>query len=113
MARGTAELAVAASELEVSVAHPPPAQEWRGEAEHWQVAVRNRGATTALMVWLEDARDLQAKGYVTVDDNYFCLLPGECRQVMVTWAGAQRAGEERRLEIAGWNTQVLELCSQT
>jgi hypothetical protein len=60
-----------------------------------------------MFVWIEDARDVNISGYVYFDDNYFCLLPEESRAVTVTWTDVPV--EERRLEIAGWNTQRLLL----
>ncbi len=78
------------------------------DAGRQRVALRNRGDTAALMVWLEDARDLEAPGYAAFDDNYFVLLPGEAHEVLVTWQGVPPG--DRRLTIAGWNTSVLELC---
>jgi hypothetical protein len=65
-----------------------------------------------MFIWLEEARDLNAPGYAYFDDNYFCLLPKESRTVTVTWTDVPP--EERRLEIAGWNTQriLLDLSPQ-
>jgi beta-mannosidase len=110
-------LAVPATELEAEVVPAPLPAPLSGERQAskepslWQVTLRNRGATAALMVWLEDAREVDAPGYAAIEPNYFCLLPGEARQVLVTWAGIPQ--EDRKLEAAGWNTQVLELCLQT
>ncbi|HET6595286.1 MAG TPA: glycoside hydrolase family 2 TIM barrel-domain containing protein [Anaerolineales bacterium] len=76
------------------------------EDEHI-LTLTNTGETTAMFVWIEDARDVNISGYVYFDDNYFCLLPEESRAVTVTWTDVPV--EERRLEIAGWNTQRLLL----
>jgi beta-mannosidase len=65
----------------------------------------NTGETAAISVWLEDARDLNAPGYVYFDDNYFCLLPGESRTMTVTWVDVPAV--EQRLEVAGWNTEHI------
>lgn len=73
-----------------------------GETEQI-LTLTNTGETTAMFVWLEDARDLNDAGYSYFDDNYFCLLPEESRTVTVTWAHVP-AGE-RRLEVSAWNTE--------
>jgi hypothetical protein len=73
----------------------------------WRVILTNAGATAALPLWLEDDRALalsgstQSPGYVYFDDNYFILLPGESRSIVVTWQGVPR--EQRRLRLSGWN----------
>jgi beta-mannosidase len=75
-----------------------------GVAEDEQsLTLTNAGDTAAMLVWLEDARDLTAPGYVYFDDNYFCLLPRESRTVRVTWKDVPV--EELRLEISSWNTE--------
>lgn len=71
------------------------------------LTLTNDGETAAMFVWLEDARDLNAPGYVYFEDNYFCLLPNESRTVTITWTDVPR--EERRLDIAGWNTERISL----
>ena len=67
----------------------------------------NSGKTSAMFVWLEDARDLTAPGYAYFDDNYFCLLPGESRTVTATWTDVPVG--ERKLEISCWNTDPIRL----
>jgi hypothetical protein len=69
------------------------------------VTLTNTGETTALFVWLEEARDLNALGYTCFDDNYFCLLPGESQTVRVIWKDVPVG--DRRLEISGWNTHIF------
>jgi beta-mannosidase len=73
------------------------------------LTLTNTGQTTAMFVWLEDARDLNASGYAYFGDNYFCLLPGESRNVTVTWEDVTPA--ERRVEISGWNMEPVLLDS--
>jgi beta-mannosidase len=77
-----------------------------GESAHI-LTLTNTGETAAMFVWLEDARDLNALGYVYFDDNYFCLLPAESRTMTVAWKDV--AAEERRLEVSGWNTEHILL----
>ncbi len=83
-----------------------------GEEGESILTLTNSGETVAMFIWLEEARDLNAPGYAYFDDNYFCLLPKESRTVTVTWTDVPP--EERRLEIAGWNTQriLLDLSPQ-
>lgn len=73
--------------------------------DDWQVTLHNPSGHAALMVWLEDDRDRQSRGWPHVDDNYFCLLPGEARTIDVWWLGGQPT--ERRLAISGWNVPAV------
>ena len=75
-----------------------------GEGEQL-LTLTNIGKTTAMFVWLEDARDLNASGYTYFDDNYFCILPEESRTVMVIWTDVPAS--ERRLEVSSWNTEHI------
>jgi beta-mannosidase len=88
---------------------PPAALEVSssGEENVQLLTLNNSSKTAAMFVWLEDARDLNASGYVYFDDNYFCLLPGESRTVRVTWKDVPVS--ERKLEISGWNTEHMQL----
>jgi beta-mannosidase len=71
------------------------------ESEH-TLTVTNTGETTAMFVWLEDARDLNVSGYTYFDENYFCLFPGESRTVTVIWTDVPT--KEQQLQISSWNT---------
>jgi beta-mannosidase len=88
-----------------------PATEITAEAEAGKhgsmVAITNRGAQTALNVWLEPDRPAKAPGYAYFGENYLCLLPGERRQIAVEWAGV--APGERRVVIVGWNTNTIRI----
>ena len=75
--------------------------------DQWDLHIENVGIQTAMYIWLEDARERTAPGYVYFDQNYFCLFPEESRMVQVNWKDIP-AGE-RRLEIKGWNTNSLIL----
>lgn len=107
-------LAVQGTGLEVS----------RGEMEDcWEVGLKNPGENTALFVWLQEEpghRSVSSKddprststagdptGYAYFSENYFCLLPGESRQVSVEWDRIPPGS--RSLRISGWNieTQVI------
>jgi hypothetical protein len=37
-----------------------------------------------------------------LDDNHFCLCPGEVRRATIDWQDVPPG--ERRLRVAGWNT---------
>jgi beta-mannosidase len=69
------------------------------------LAIRNAGDQSALFVWLEEQRPLDAPGYVYFADNYFSLLPGEERLVAVDWDGVPP--EERSLRVQAWNTGAV------
>jgi beta-mannosidase len=71
------------------------------EVEGGRVLLHNSGEHAAFYVWLEDGRQVTAAGYLYLDDNHFCLLPGEQRTVALTWAGVPLP--ERRLLVSGWN----------
>lgn len=76
--------------------------------ESEQIVILTNGAeSTAMFVWLEDARDLNTSGYAYFDDNYFCLFPGESRTITVTWKDDPTG--EQCLEISGWNTERILL----
>lgn len=60
----------------------------------------------ALCVHLDDGCEVDAKGYVYFDDNYFSLLPGESRTIRAQWSGA--AESERQIDLVSWNTSVQE-----
>lgn len=70
--------------------------------DEWQVTVTNTGGQTALFVWLEDSRVIDAPGYATFSENHVCLFPGERRTVTVSWSQVDEA--DRSLDVGGWNT---------
>lgn len=65
--------------------------------------IKNVGETAALFVWLDAEKELAENERVYFDDNYFCLLPGECRRVGVKWENVP--SQKRRLAVQGWNTE--------
>jgi beta-mannosidase len=75
------------------------------------LTVTNTGSVTAMYVWLEDARPLNADGYVYFSDNHFCLFPGETRTITATWQSV--ATHERRLTVQAWNTPQITIESST
>jgi beta-mannosidase len=83
----------------------------RGESDQI-LTLTNTGGKAAMFVWLEDACDLNTTGYAYFEDNYFCLFPGEGRTVTVSWVNVPVS--ERRLDVAGWNTEhiLVNLSSQ-
>jgi beta-mannosidase len=78
-----------------------------GEENEQTLTLTNPGETTAMFVWLEDARDLNTSGYAYFSDNYFCLLPAQSRTVTVTWKDVSL--NEQRLTISAWNTDPFTL----
>jgi hypothetical protein len=42
-----------------------------------------------------------------LNHNYFCILPGERRMLKALWEDVVPA--ERKLNLAGWNTNVVHL----
>jgi beta-mannosidase len=76
----------------------------------WDMQVCNRGEVAALQAWLEDSRDPCSSGYAYIQPNYFCLFPGESREVRIDWQGVRES--ERCIELSGWNTQRVILSSK-
>jgi len=59
--------------------------------------------SAALGVVLEDARPYERPGWLVLDDNVLDLLPGETRELAVSW----RFGEPGPLLVEGWNVEAL------
>lgn len=70
-------------------------------SDKWRVTISNIGMHTALFVWLEDSREPGLPGYAEFSDNYFCLFPGEEKQLSVSWVDVPAA--DRNLDVTGWN----------
>lgn len=75
------------------------------------VAVTNAGDQAAMFVWLQAENSEKDAGSellertpptIHFDDNYFCLLPGETRQVLVS----DQNKRAPRITARGWNTDV-------
>jgi beta-mannosidase len=77
------------------------------QADGDRQTVTNTGSTTAMFVWLEDARPVGADGFVFFSDNHFCLFPGEARTVGVAWQGV--AADARAVSVGAWNTDLSSL----
>jgi beta-mannosidase len=75
--------------------------EKRAESDRWELALHNKGPQAALFLFLEDERPLRSTGYLWLDHNYFCLLPGESRQVHARWEGVPPS--DRKISIGGLN----------
>ena len=71
----------------------------------WSLLLRHVAGAAAPALVLEDARAPGAPGWALFADNVVDLLPGESRQVDVTWRDADEAG--RALAIEGWNAERL------
>jgi hypothetical protein len=74
------------------------------EQDHNRLTITNTGDCVALFVWLEDDRAVGAQGYITFEDNHFCLLPNETRTIVLKWQDVPLA--EQRLSVRGWNTNT-------
>ena len=75
----------------------------KADAE-WKVELSNCGQSTALFIWLEDARAPGGPGFVYFEHNYFCLFPAETRTIIARWKGVRP--EERKLDISAWNAVI-------
>lgn len=75
--------------------------------DRWRFSLRNPTGHAALMVWIEDARPRGATGWPHLDENYFCLLPGETRLIDVAWRGVPAA--ERQVSVSGWNVAPVRV----
>jgi beta-mannosidase len=91
-------LAVPPTELEV---------EAKRMDDECTLTVRNSGPAAALFAWLEDGRPLDAAGFLYLDQNYFCLLPGEARQIKGRWSGVEASA--RVIEASAWNARRQRL----
>ena len=67
--------------------------------------VRNPGSSLAFMVHLRLANSKTGQDIVPIfwDENYFCLLPGEKREISAHFAGPVTAGADVVLIVDGWN----------
>lgn len=72
-----------------------------------RLGLRHTGGPAALGIVVEDARPADAPGWLELRDNGFELLPGERRDVVVTWSDAPAGG--RALRVSGWNVEPVEL----
>jgi beta-mannosidase len=77
------------------------------DGRRWSVRVENISDTSAFYLWLEDERPAGSPGFVSLNHNYFCILPGEQRTIKALWDDVVPA--ERVIRLAGWNTNVVHL----
>lgn len=77
------------------------------EGDTWHLTLTNTGNQTALFVWLEEERDLQAEGYTYFEDNHFSPFPGESRAIAVRWSNVP--AHERQLTVSAWNTEPIRI----
>jgi beta-mannosidase len=76
----------------------PPA-ELRVELAGGRLSLTNDGAVAAIGVVVEDARPIDAPGWVVFSDNVLDLLPGEERTIRIE-------GPVGELRVEGWNARV-------
>lgn len=76
-----------------------------------KVQLRNETDHVALAIRLKVVRAASADRVLPVfyEDNYFSLLPGESREVVLEFAAASLRGESPRLLLEGWNIVPQEV----
>ena len=82
----------------------PPAR-LEVELDGGVLRLRHAGGPAALGVVLEDARPYERPGWLVLDDNVLDLLPGETRELAVSW----RFGEPGAILVEGWNVEALRV----
>ena len=75
------------------------------------VDIKNAGKNIALMTRLKVLRDRSKERVLPVyySDNYFSLLPGETKQVILEFNAKDLQGENPVLGIEGWNIDYMEI----
>ena len=75
------------------------------------VDIKNVGKNIALMTRLKVLRDRSKERVLPVyySDNYFSLLPGETKQVILEFNAKDLQGENPVLGIEGWNLDYMEM----
>jgi len=79
--------------------------EHRGEEDVYHIAVTNPGPHLAFFVHLRITKGQGGEELLPIlwEDNYFPLLPGEKRQVSVTYRDEDLQGAQPVIEVDGWN----------
>ena len=69
--------------------------------------IENKTSTPALMIRLNvvDGKDDQQILPVFYSDNYFSLLPGEKKEVRMSWRDEDTRGNEGKVLITGYNVE--------
>ena len=69
--------------------------------------IENKTSTPALMIRLNvvGSKDGQQLLPVFYSDNYFSLLPGEKKEVRMSWKDEDTRGNEGRVLITGYNVE--------
>lgn len=73
----------------------------RCEMNCWHIELKNCGKTAAIDVRIDDARHLEAEGWVYFDSNNIMLLPGETKMIIAEWDSVYES--QRELELSGFN----------
>ncbi len=91
----------------------PATASWleKGPTCRVRVEVSNPTPTVALMIRLKVQRNHSGARVLPVfySDNYFSLLPGESREVMLEFSRASLAGELPKVLEEGWNIPLQEI----
>jgi beta-mannosidase len=78
-------------------------------ADGSRLEVRNAGPVVAPVVRIHDAREPGAAGWLVPSDDHVMLLPGESRQIGLTWRGVPE--RERRVAVSGLNVRTARLAA--
>jgi exo-1,4-beta-D-glucosaminidase len=81
-----------------------------GAEEITRVSVENRGTSLAFLLRLKVNRGKGGEEVLPViwDDNYFCLMPGEKREMNARCDASAFAGGSPSVEVSGWNVKRAE-----
>jgi exo-1,4-beta-D-glucosaminidase len=84
----------------------------RGSEQVARVNITNPTSQIAFFVQLALARGRGGTEILPVlwEDNYFSLLPGECREIIARFAAADADPAKPSLEVGGWNVETDSDC---
>jgi hypothetical protein len=77
------------------------------DGDVWRIGIRHVAGPTAVGLGIHDARPISAAGWPVAAGDRRPLLPGETRELRVTWRDDDPA--ERVLALDGWNVAVTRV----
>jgi beta-mannosidase len=77
------------------------------DGDRWTIRIRHLAGPAAIGLGIHDARPTSAAGWPVTDGDPRPLLPGETRELCITWRGDDPA--ERALLLDGWNVAVTRV----
>jgi beta-mannosidase len=77
------------------------------DGDVWRIGIRHVAGPTAVGLGIHDARPISAAGWPVAEGDRRPLLPGETRELRVTWRDDDPA--ERVLALDGWNVAVTRV----